>query len=175
MTKKIILPVVLSFALLPLLSLDAAAQRRGRRTNVGVNVGPNGVTVGVGVRRPGGRNVGIVAGPNGVGVRVGHGVRGGRGIRVGHGVRRGRGFRPARPVGHRHARWIPGHYRTVVEQVWVPGCIERRFVPPVYRTDYNACGQPVQVMVQAGHWVNVRTPGFHRNVSRQVWVPGRWI
>lgn len=82
-----------------------------------------------------------------------------------------------RPPCHVHRaccyRVIPGHYNVVTERVWRPGCSKQIWEAPVYRTEYDACGNPIQVLVRAGYYRTIATPGFWENVQRKVWVPAR--
>jgi hypothetical protein len=66
-------------------------------------------------------------------------------------------------------------YETVVEKVWVEGVCEDVWVEPVYRTTYDGCGRPIQVMVRAGYWTRVRHPGHWEERTRRVPVRApRW-
>ncbi len=71
-------------------------------------------------------------------------------------------------------RWEPGHYAIVSERVVIPGCVRQVWVPPCYRTEWNCCGEPVQVLVRAGYFRTVRDPDRTECVKRRVWQPGRW-
>jgi hypothetical protein len=68
--------------------------------------------------------------------------------------------------------WVPGHYQTVARQVWVPGCVERVYVEPVYDTCVDPYGNVTRVMVRAGYYRNVEVGGRFETVYEQVWVPG---
>jgi hypothetical protein len=54
-----------------------------------------------------------------------------------------------------------GYWRTVCEQVWVPGCYRTEYVPACYGWVYDGCGRR--------YW-GIVAPACHR----QVWVPGRY-
>lgn len=81
---------------------------------------------------------------------------------------------PPRPIGYESREWIPGHYETVVENVWIPGCEERVWVPPVYEWRTDACGRPHKVLVRGGCHEVIRTPGRFEARERRVWVEGGW-
>lgn len=70
-------------------------------------------------------------------------------------------------------RVIPGHYNVVAERVWRPGCSQQIWEAPVYRTEYDHCGNPVQVLVRAGYYRTVATPGHWETIQRRVWIPAR--
>jgi hypothetical protein len=77
---------------------------------------------------------------------------------------------PAPPCPPRYG----GHWETVVERVWVPGCPEQVWVQPLYETRYDPCGHPIQVCVRAGYWTTVQRPGHWEDRPRQVWRPARY-
>ena len=95
-----------------------------------------------------------------------HGKKGSIGIHLGSGPHSGR------PVGYAHREWIPGHYETIHERVWIPGREERVWVAPVYQWRYDSCGRAIRVCVQQGYWNTVCTPGHYDTRPRQVWVEG---
>ena len=72
------------------------------------------------------------------------------------------------------ACWMPGHYETVYRPVWIEGCVDRVWVPPVYRWEYHGCGRPVRVCVCGGHFEMVRRPGRYESRAVTVWVDGAW-
>jgi hypothetical protein len=79
-----------------------------------------------------------------------------------------------RPIRYTQREWIPGHYETIQERVWVEGRQERVWVEPIYQWHYEPCGRAYRVCVQEGYWNTVCTPGHFENRSRQVWVEGGW-
>src|SRR5215203_4364266 len=48
--------------------------------------------------------------------------------------------------------WVPGHYETVAQQVWVPGCVKRVWCEPVYDTCVDPYGNTTRVLVRQGHY-----------------------
>ncbi|MDZ4774877.1 MAG: hypothetical protein SGI72_17270 [Planctomycetota bacterium] len=80
----------------------------------------------------------------------------------------------ARPIGYERREWIPSHYETVSEQVFVPGREERVFVPARYEWRHDSCGRPFQVLACAAHYETRCTPGHYATVTRRVWVEGGW-
>lgn len=71
-------------------------------------------------------------------------------------------------------QWVPGHYDWVEEQIWVPGRTRREWVPAVYETRYDDCGNPYRVLVCAGYYHTVQEPGYYRTQRRKVWHDGYW-
>jgi hypothetical protein len=70
--------------------------------------------------------------------------------------------------------WIPGHYETVYRQVWVEGCAERIWTPPLYEWRYHGCGRPYRTCVRPGGFEIVRRGGRYETRPVQVWVEGAW-
>jgi len=75
---------------------------------------------------------------------------------------------------YRHARWIPGHYRTVRERVWVPGCVQRVWIEPRYGWRRDSCGRPFRGCISRGHYEMVEQPGRYEFRDSKVWVDGFW-
>jgi hypothetical protein len=77
---------------------------------------------------------------------------------------------------HCHAcwKWVPAHFQTAWEKVWIPGRSRRVWVEPVYRTEFTSCGNPVQILVTPGHYQMIQEPGHFETVKKKVWVPGTW-
>jgi len=100
------------------------------------------------------------------------------GRRIGHGsisVHVGTPLRGRQAARGQHLRvWIPGHYETSCQQVWVPGCTRKEWVPARYATRVDGCGRRYQVLVCAGHWEVVQGIGHYERREVQVWVPGCW-
>lgn len=88
-------------------------------------------------------------------------------VSVGYGI----GSRPVAITSH---RWVPAHYETVYEPVWIPARTERIWVEPVYRTSLDRCGLPIRVLVCAGHWRTVVHPGYSSTRAVRVYRPGGW-
>ena len=72
------------------------------------------------------------------------------------------------------ARWIPGHYETVRERIWVPGPIEQVWVEPVCEWRRDSCGRTFMACVSEGHYERVRQPGHYEYRDMRVWVSGHW-
>jgi hypothetical protein len=70
--------------------------------------------------------------------------------------------------------WVPAHFETREEQVWVDGCERQVWAAPVYDWRYDNCGRPYRVQLEVGHWKTVCTPGHFECRKAQVWVCGRW-
>ena len=70
--------------------------------------------------------------------------------------------------------WVPAHYETKTEQVWVEGAEQKVWIAPVYGWRYDHCGKPYKVQLEVGHWKCVGSPGHFESRRVQVWVCGRW-
>lgn len=70
--------------------------------------------------------------------------------------------------------WVPGHYETVKQQVWVPGCSHREYVQPCWETRYDCWHRPYTVMVRPGYWKTIQDPGHYELRAVQVWIGGHW-
>ena len=106
----------------------------------------------------------------------GHGKGHGYGHAKGHGKINTFGLTYRRYSAHAPAKtWVAGCWKTVEQQVWVPGACERVWIDPVYRTCYDACGRPYRVLVSAGHWQTVERPGHYETKLVQVFEPGHWV
>jgi len=70
--------------------------------------------------------------------------------------------------------WVPGHFETRDERVWVDGAEQQVWVAPVYDWRYDHCGRPYRVQLEVGHWTCVRSPGHFECRKVQVWVGGCW-
>lgn len=70
--------------------------------------------------------------------------------------------------------WVPGHYETRCERVWIPGCARQEWVPArhEWRTDF--WGRPVYVLIAPGYWTVVTDPGRYEVREVREWVPGHW-
>ncbi len=77
--------------------------------------------------------------------------------------------------GHACRHWVAGRVELVQEKVWVPGCSRQVWIAPVYRTDHDACGHPVQVLVTPGRYQTVTQPGRFEVRPRRVQRPGHWV
>ena len=76
-------------------------------------------------------------------------------------------YAPPRPRASGHSN--SGRWENVCERVWVRGAFEEVWVPPLYGTQYDACGRPRQVLVRAGYWTRVERPGHWEERTRRVW------
>ena len=70
--------------------------------------------------------------------------------------------------------WVPGHYESVCERVWVQGLNEQVWVDPVFELRLGSCGDAFRVLVSAGHWEAIHHPGHFEDRRRSVWTPGHW-
>ena len=64
-----------------------------------------------------------------------------------------------------------GRFEIIKEEVRHPDRFEKAWVDPEFRTGFDACGRPVQVMVSPGYYEYVRIPGRREVRERKVWVP----
>ena len=74
----------------------------------------------------------------------------------------------------RPARWVPGHYETVRERVWIPARYERVWIEPVYTWRRDSCGRAYQVCAEQGRYQFVKQPGYYDHRDGRVWVEGFW-
>jgi hypothetical protein len=72
------------------------------------------------------------------------------------------------------ACWVPGHYESVYRQVWVEGCAERVWTPPVYEWRSYGCGRLYRTCVRPGRFEIFRRGGRYETRPVQVWVEGAW-
>jgi hypothetical protein len=70
--------------------------------------------------------------------------------------------------------WVPGHYETAEQRVWVAGGERREWIPPRYETRYDECGRPYSVLVRQGAWKVERANGHFEVRPVTVWVEGYW-
>jgi hypothetical protein len=75
---------------------------------------------------------------------------------------------------HRPARWVPGHYETVRERVWIPGRVQKVWVEPRYGWRRGSCGRAYRGCISRGHWELVERPGRYEYRDTQVWIEGCW-
>ncbi|MDA1263837.1 MAG: hypothetical protein O2816_02020 [Planctomycetota bacterium] len=84
---------------------------------------------------------------------------------------------PSRSGGHVHGpscHQTPGHYRSVVEQVWRPAHVERVWIPAQIEVSYDSCGRRIERVICPARWEAVHHPGFWEDCTRQVWVPAEY-
>jgi len=74
----------------------------------------------------------------------------------------------------RARRWVPAHWETREQRVWVPGTCEKVWVEPRYRFAYDSCGRRIEVQIGGGHWREVQHPGHYETRLVKVWVEGGW-
>ena len=72
------------------------------------------------------------------------------------------------------ACWIPGHYETVYRQVWIEGCAERVWIPPMYEWRTHGCGRPYRACIRPGRFEIASGRGRYETRPVQVWVEGAW-
>jgi hypothetical protein len=70
--------------------------------------------------------------------------------------------------------WVPAHFETQAQQVWVEGVEQKVWIAPVYGWRYDHCGKPYKVQLEVGHWKCVGSPGHFESQRVQVWVCGHW-
>ncbi len=90
--------------------------------------------------------------------------------RYGHGHRRGYKHR------QHFKRWVGGHYEYRTKRVCVePGRYQRRYVPAVVETRYDACGRLSTVVIEPARYKKVWVPARYVTKRVKVWVPGQWV
>ncbi len=70
-----------------------------------------------------------------------------------------------------HRVWVPGHYVTVYERVWIPGSKRKVWIEPIYETRCDAYGRTYSVLVQPGSWQWVETKGYYEERPVKKWIP----
>jgi hypothetical protein len=70
--------------------------------------------------------------------------------------------------------WVPGHYETRCESVWVAGCTHRVWMPAQYEWRWASWGRAYRVCVRAAGWTTVSDPGHYQSREVQVWIAGTW-
>lgn len=81
---------------------------------------------------------------------------------------------PSYRVRNRGARWVPGHYETVRERVWIPFRVQKVWIEPAYEWRRDSCGRAFMACVSTGHYEMVEHPGRYEHRSTRVWVAGCW-
>ena len=71
--------------------------------------------------------------------------------------------------------WMEGYWTERCERVWIEARQTQVWVPAEYRTAYDHCGRPYDVLVRPGYWRTECVPGRYETVTRREWVPGRWV
>ena len=70
--------------------------------------------------------------------------------------------------------WVPGHYETRMERVWVPARCEEVWVPAVFEWRLDGCGRRVHLEVSAGHYETIHHPGHYESRPVKRYRPGYW-
>lgn len=70
--------------------------------------------------------------------------------------------------------WVPGHYETVSQPVWIEGQKQKVWSGPVFEWRYDACGRARKVLVSPGHWKVLSAPGHYETRRVQTWQAGHW-
>ena len=73
------------------------------------------------------------------------------------------------------SRYIPGHYEIRQERIFIPGSVQRVFVPARYVTRCGLFGIRYRREIAPAHYQNYREPGHYELRKRKVWIPGRYI
>ncbi len=69
--------------------------------------------------------------------------------------------------------WVPGHYETRSETIWVSGPCEQVWVPPRFEYVWKN-HHKVRVLVTPGHYETIHHPGRYEIRETHVWVPGHY-
>lgn len=70
--------------------------------------------------------------------------------------------------GHVHRVWVPVRYETVRTRVWVPAQVRRVYVPALYRTRYDRCGNAYRILVRSGYWTHRFVAGHYETRVKRV-------
>jgi len=77
---------------------------------------------------------------------------------------------PLRRMPHAAPVAVHGHWETVCEQVFVPGCWREEHVPPTYGWVHSSCGHRHWGLIDRGGCRRIWVPAHHETRSRRVWV-----
>jgi len=72
------------------------------------------------------------------------------------------------------ASYVPGHYETRCERVWVPCSTEKVWVPAQVEVSYLPCGRRIETVVAPARWEYVTHPGRYEVRQVRVWVPATY-
>ena len=70
--------------------------------------------------------------------------------------------------------WVPAHFETVVENVWVDGCPRRVWCAPRYEWRQVGCCHKQKVLVEPGCWKTSFAPGHYDTREVRVWREAHW-
>jgi len=70
--------------------------------------------------------------------------------------------------------WVPAHYETRHERVFVAGRTETVWVEPRFEVRMDSCGRPFKHWISSGHHQVIHHPGHYETRPVNVWVPGHW-
>jgi hypothetical protein len=101
---------------------------------------------------------------------IGRNVRGSVAVGQHDGHRHVVAREPVRRTQHSAPVVIHGHWKTVCEEVFVPGCWREEHVPPTYGWVYGSCGHAHWGIVDAGGCRKIWVPGHYETRTRSVWV-----
>ena len=109
------------------------------------------------------------------GIRIGKGSQGLH-VQYKSGKHKTTGIRVVRGAGNYSCcEFQPGRYVTRQVRSWLPARCERVWVPARYETAWDSCGNPHQVLVEAGHFEDRHIAGRYETQTRREWVPGRRV
>lgn len=89
-------------------------------------------------------------------------------------LRSGDGWSRSNHRDYRARAWIPGHFETRCQRVWVAGCSRQVWMPARYEWRYDSCGSMYRVCISVGRWSTVTDPGRYELRESRVWVAGCW-
>ena len=73
------------------------------------------------------------------------------------------------------SRYIPGHYEISEERIFIPGSVQRVFVPARYATRCGLFGIRYTQKIAPAHYQSYREPGHYELRKRKTWIPGRYL
>ena len=71
---------------------------------------------------------------------------------------------------HHHGNRAGGHWQTISERVWVPGCTRTVHHPAVYGWITDQCGRRRWGIVAPARCETIQEPGRWEHRERRVWV-----
>jgi hypothetical protein len=70
--------------------------------------------------------------------------------------------------------WVPGHYETVLETVWIEETRSRMWCAAIVEHRRDACGRVFEVVVAPAHWKFACVPAHDETRRVSVWRPAHW-
>jgi hypothetical protein len=72
-------------------------------------------------------------------------------------------------------RYLPGHYETRSERIFIPGSAQRIYIPAQYSERCGLFGIRYRRMIQPARYEIHRQPGRYEIRQKRAWIPGRYV